>query len=65
MGGEDGCNVDLSLLGEGQGDTSEPLVEVGNNGLVLLMTDKLLTLAMDVSVAGKIVPTSPKNHATK
>lgn len=41
VGREDGSNVNASLLGEGQGDTSQPLVEMGNDGLFLLMDDKL------------------------
>lgn len=41
MGGEDGGDIDASLLGQGQGNTGKPLVEVGNDGLVLLVTDVL------------------------
>lgn len=33
VGGEDGGDVDAALLGQRQGDTGQPLVEVSNDGL--------------------------------
>lgn len=41
VGGEDGGDVDAALLGEGEGDAGEPLVEVGNDGLGFFVADKL------------------------
>jgi hypothetical protein len=41
VSGKDGSDIDASLLGQRQSDTGEPLVEVGNDRLVLLVTDKL------------------------
>lgn len=38
---EDGRHVDAALLAEGQGDTREPFVEVGDDGLFLLVRDEL------------------------
>jgi hypothetical protein len=37
VGREDGRYVDLPLPGQGQGNTRQPLVEVRNDGLLLLM----------------------------
>lgn len=41
VGCEDGRDVDAALLAEGEGDTREPLVEVGNDCLFLLVRDEL------------------------
>lgn len=38
---EDGGNVNLPLLGQWQRDTGKPFVEVGDDGLSLLMAYKL------------------------
>lgn len=52
MGGEDCGDIDASLLGEGQSHTSEPLVEVGNNRLALLVAHELFTVSLYFSPNG-------------
>lgn len=42
MSREDGGNIDSSLLRKGQSHTGQPLVEVSDDGLLLLMAYKLL-----------------------
>jgi hypothetical protein len=37
VGGEDGGDIDAPLLAEGESDTSEPLVELSNDGSLLLV----------------------------
>lgn len=41
VGGEDGRNVNAALLAQWQSNTSEPLVEVCDDGLFLLVADIL------------------------
>jgi len=45
VGGEDGSNIDAALLAEWQSYTSEPFVELSDNGAVLLVVDVLVVLA--------------------
>lgn len=42
VSGEDGGDVDAALLGQRQSNTGKPLVKVSNDGLVLLVTYKLV-----------------------
>jgi hypothetical protein len=41
MSCEDGGNIYAPLLGKGEGNASEPFVEVSNDGLLLFVTHKL------------------------
>lgn len=43
VGGEDGGHINSALLGQRQSNTGQPLVEVGNDSLLLLVADKLFT----------------------
>jgi hypothetical protein len=41
VGGEDGGDIDSTLLAERDGNTGEPLVELDNDGTLLLVINKL------------------------
>jgi len=41
VGSEDGGNIDAALLAERDCDTSQPLVELNNDGSLLLVVDVL------------------------
>lgn len=41
MGGEDGCDVDVSLATKGDGESGLPFVEVGDDGNIELAGDVL------------------------
>jgi hypothetical protein len=42
MGREDGRNINPSLLGKGQSNASQPLVEMGDDSLFLFVAYKLV-----------------------
>lgn len=42
MGSEDGSDVDMTLTAEGNPDTGEPFVKVGDDGRLALVGNKLL-----------------------
>jgi hypothetical protein len=65
MGGEDGGDVDLSFPAEGEGDTREPLVELRDDGTLLLMVGVLLLLVGASGGMERDPHTSPKNQATR
>lgn len=65
VGGEDGGNVDAALLAEGYCYTCQPLVELDDDGSLLLVEDVLPLVSannIDTTVASL---TSPKNHAMR
>ena len=41
VGGKDRGDIDLALLAQGQSHTGEPLVEMGDDSLLLLVADEL------------------------
>ena len=49
MGGEDGRQVHRAFLGQGDGDSSEPFVEVGNDCAILLASNELCLVSLCTS----------------
>ena len=63
MGGENGGDIDLSLLGERQSHTSKPFVELGYHGAFGFSGHKLGTSEAILHCIWML--TSPRNHATR
>jgi hypothetical protein len=45
VSGEDGGHINLALLAQGESNTSQPFVELRNDGALLLVVDVLRKLA--------------------
>lgn len=64
VGSENRRHVDVPFAAEGDGQTSLPFVEMGNDGGIGLSGGELATLAHATSQVRSRWRTSPRNHAT-
>lgn len=68
MGCEDGSHINLTLPAEGQSYTSQPFVEVRNDGFGRFMSDVLHLVSIEITstaIPESSALTSPKNQATR